>query len=162
MQQGGQGGAGQLLPAVLLPLQMPFQTLEQAFQAVEARFLGLQLAVQAACVLPQGAYLVRQRRQEFPFLRQRLFQQIETAQPQGFPSLFVPAAAQMFGLRDEAAAQAPQGPEQQPLYQGQQQGQESGRQMGGHGHLRGSEGQAQHAGQQAQDLVQGRGRQVVQ
>ena len=109
MQQGGQGGAGELLPAVLLPLQMPFQTLQQAFQAVEARSLGLQLAVQAACVLPQGADLVRQRRQEFPFLRQSLFQQIEAAQPQGFPSLFVPAAAQMFGLRDEAAAQAPPG-----------------------------------------------------
>ena len=37
---------------------MPFQTLQQAFQAVEARFLGLQLAVQAhgdEQALPQGA-----------------------------------------------------------------------------------------------------------
>lgn len=77
MQQGGQGSAGQLLPAVFLPLQMPLQTLQQTFQTVEARFLGLQLAVQAACVLPQGAHFVGQRRQEFPLLRQSLFQPVE-------------------------------------------------------------------------------------
>ena len=115
MQQGGQGGTGQLLPAVFLPFQMPLQTLQQTLQSVEARFLGLQLAVQAACVLPQGAHLVGQRRQELPLLRQSLFQPVEVAQPQGFPLLFVLATAQMLGLRDEVAAQAPQGPEQQPL-----------------------------------------------